>query len=253
MKSLNIKNLIIGEGTPKICVPIVATSQDELLQQLPQYQNNTNFDLIEWRGDFLPIINNIDYALQLAKILRKEFPTLPILFTFRTKQEGGEQAISFKDYAKLNLALAKSGLVDLIDLELFATEDSTQLTNLVSQLHATNVKIIFSNHDFSKTPTEETITSRLAAMESFHADIAKIAVMPQNAQDVVTLLAATVKANTILKIPVVTMSMGKLGAISRICGETFGSSITFGSLTKASAPGQISVDKLRDILSTCSF
>ena len=40
------------------------------------------------------------------------------------------------------------------------------------------------------------------------------------------------------------MSMGKLGVISRICGEVFGSAVTFGTAGKASAPGQLPANQL---------
>ncbi|MCI8410412.1 MAG: type I 3-dehydroquinate dehydratase [Lachnospiraceae bacterium] len=252
MKPLKLRNLIIGNGIPKICVPIVASSKKELQKELAQYKNRADIDLIEWRGDFLPEAGNLEFMTELAKLIRHTLPDFPLLFTFRTKKEGGEQDITFSDYKKLNLTLAQSNLVDMIDLELFCTSNTEELTAFVNQLHHTGVKIVFSNHDFSKTPEESIILSRLAAMEELGADIAKIALMPQTATDVVTLLSATVKAESSLNIPVVTMSMGKLGIISRISGGTFGSAITFGSLTKSSAPGQLQVDKLKDFLVTLS-
>ena len=48
--------------------------------------------------------------------------------------------------------------------------------------------------------------------------------------------------------PIITMSMGKLGIVSRICGSVFGNAMTFGAAKQASAPGQIEVTKLNDIL-----
>lgn len=85
-------------------------------------------------------------------------------------------------------------------------------------------------------------------MEELGADIAKIAVMPRSARDVLTLLSATDKASQSLSCPVVTMSMKGTGLISRLSGEVFGSCLTFGSVKEASAPGQIEAGKLKDIL-----
>ena len=64
----------------------------------------------------------------------------------------------------------------------------------------------------------------------------------------VTLLSATCKASQLLVQPVVTMSMSKLGAVSRITGEVFGSALTFGTVGEASAPGQIPVKQLTEYL-----
>ena len=81
------------------------------------------------------------------------------------------------------------------------------------------------------------------------ADIPKIAVMPQNRKDVLTLLAATEEmATNYADRPIITMSMAGTGVISRLCGEVFGSSMTFGAAKKASAPGQMGVNDLSTVL-----
>ncbi len=49
-------------------------------------------------------------------------------------------------------------------------------------------------------------------------------------------------------VQIITMSMAKTGVISRLAGEVFGSAATFGAVKKASAPGQISVNDLRTVL-----
>ena len=81
------------------------------------------------------------------------------------------------------------------------------------------------------------------------ADIPKIAVMPQTKKDVLTLLSATEEmASDYADRPIITMSMAGTGVISRLCGEVFGSSMTFGAAGKASAPGQIGAEKLHQAL-----
>ena len=106
-----------------------------------------------------------------------------------------------------------------------------------------------SNHDFDKTPSFDEITGRLIGMKKLGADVAKLACMPNSAKDVLTLLSATESVKSQYPDePIITMSMGKLGAISRISGEIFGSALTFGSAKKASAPGQLEVTTLQQIL-----
>jgi len=72
-----------------------------------------------------------------------------------------------------------------------------------------------------------------------------MAVMPQSADDVLTLLTATNEARKTLSQPVITMSMGDLGKVSRLAGEVFGSCLSFATVGAASAPGQIALDHLR--------
>lgn len=77
-----------------------------------------------------------------------------------------------------------------------------------------------SNHDFAGTPAEEEIISRLRRAQELGGDLPKIAVMPNSAGDVLTLLAATVKMQELYADrPIITMSMGGEGVISRLAGE----------------------------------
>ena len=86
-------------------------------------------------------------------------------------------------------------------------------------------------------------------MQEIGADIPKIAVMPQSRRDVLTLLAATEEmTSTYADRPIVTMSMSGTGVLSRLCGEVFGSAMTFGAAGKASAPGQMEVEDLKTVL-----
>ena len=121
--------------------------------------------------------------------------------------------------------------------------------DIIREAHRFGVKVILSNHDFNKTPIKFEIIARLIKMQSLNADIAKIAVMPSTIDDLLTLLSATHEVNSQFgEIPIVTMSMGRTGMLSRISGQIFGSAITFGAAGQASAPGQLEAEELKEIL-----
>ena len=101
---------------------------------------------------------------------------------------------------------------------------------------------------FVKTPPREEIISRLERMEQLGADICKVAVMPHTPEDVLTLLSATEERARVSGVPLITMAMGPLGTVSRVCGELVGSCLTFGTLGAASAPGQLPAEKLAQTL-----
>jgi len=169
------------------------------------------------------------------------------LFTFRTKKEGGEKEISMEDYIALNRAVAQSGNADLIDVEIFSGDQV--VSDLISAAHAAGTLVVGSNHDFFATPSRADIVSRLRKMQDMGADIPKIAVMPTCTEDVLTLLAASSEMQKqYADRPIITMSMSAKGVISRLSGEVFGSSMTFGAVGRGSAPGQISVDALSQVL-----
>ena len=179
--------------------------------------------------------------------MRAALGKTPILFTFRTAREGGEQSISPENYTALNKAVAESGYVDLIDVEIFAGEELVREN--IANIHAAGVVVVGSNHEFEKTPDKADLLYRLRKMQDMGADIPKIAVMPQSKADVITLLDATQEMYTkYADRPIITMSMGPAGVISRLSGEAFGSAMTFGAVGQVSAPGQIPVERLRNAL-----
>ncbi|MGN8809099.1 type I 3-dehydroquinate dehydratase [Absicoccus porci] len=246
MNTVQVKNVTIGEGLPKIIVPIVGQTKDEIIAAAKSFAN-VELDIVEWRVDWFEGVFDFDQVKDVAQALRDVLQDTPILFTFRTAKEGGEKAIEPEAYVELNQNIAKTGLVDLVDVEAFTGDD--YVAQIIEVAHQNNVKVVASNHDFDKTPDQADIVSRLRKMQEQGADISKIAVMPNNKKDVLTLLAATEEmATNYADRPIITMSMAGTGLISRLCGEVFGSAATFGAVGKVSAPGQMNAEDLNTIL-----
>ena len=243
---VSVRNIVLGEGIPKICIPLVSTSFPALLNDMKRALEY-GADLIEWRTDWMEDIFKEGYLEEILPTIRKAAGNTPLLFTFRTKKEGGNMAASLLQYKDLVKKAICSNLVDLVDIELFSGREGVE--ELVALAKEKNVKTIFSNHDFFKTPEKDEIIRRLRMMQDFGADIPKMAVMPTCRQDVLTLLSATLEmSEKYADRPIITMSMAGTGVISRLTGETFGSALTFGAASKASAPGQIGVNELKQVL-----
>lgn len=247
MNTINIRNVEIGTGIPKICVPIIGKTREDILTSAKEICS-VGTDLVEWRADWYQDVFIFSEVERTANELRHVLEEIPLLFTFRSKKEGGNLDINPDLYTELNHTMIKSGCIDLIDTELFMGEDVVR--SILSLAHSCGVKVIVSNHDFIKTPPKDELIRRMQQMQDLGADIPKIAVMPQNKQDVLTLLSATEEmTRKYADRPIITMSMAGTGTISRLCGEIFGSSVTFGSSGNASAPGQLPVNDLKIILS----
>ena len=245
MTTVTVRGLTLGEGRPKIILPITGENDDALLRQAEEIKG-LPCDMAEWRMDWYEHALDTERLLKAAALLRKTLGEMPVLATFRTAKEGGEREITSEAYQGILSAVTRSGLVDLVDIEAFSGDEL--VAELIALCRERGVKTVLSNHDFQKTPEQEEILRRLKKMEALGADIPKIALMPQRAEDVIALLSATLEAARTLSVPVITMSMGKLGAISRLAGETFGSCATFGSPGRASAPGQVAAAELERIL-----
>lgn len=245
-KEIVVRDTIIGKGMPKICVPIVGKTQEEILEQA-EHLKTLSCDMAEWRMDWFEGYHEKSMRLSVLGQLREILGNMPIIATLRTKKEGGNKAIAFPEYTKVNLSVAKSGYVDFIDVEAFSFGEISE--ELIGEIQETGTKVIVSNHDFKKTPPKEEMVNRLMKMQEMGADIPKIAVMPQSPKDVLNLMEATEKmVRKYARTPVITMAMSGLGGISRIAGEIVGSAITFASGGVASAPGQMEAKELRQVL-----
>ena len=244
-KSFQIKGFTIGEGRPVICVPVVEQTSEGVITKIKELAAK-KVQMIEWRVDCFAEAENPEAVRAVFEAVRDAVKEVIFLFTFRTKQQGGNLRLEEKKILYLNEIAAKSGCVDMIDLEFF---EATKPEKEIRRFQKMGVRVIASHHDFNGTPDERILHMLMDQMQQGGADVAKLAVMPQSVDDVISLLKLT--SDTKKKfptLPVVTMSMGGLGVISRLSGEVFGSCITFGADGEVSAPGQMQMDTLAGIL-----
>lgn len=244
MTTVKVRNIVLGEGLPKIAVPNVGVTEEEILASAKEIAA-AKPDIMEWRIDYYEAgIKDNEKLIATAKALRDVVGELPILVTFRTKNEGGVLELGEDEYLDLVATVVTNRLGDAVDIELF--HDEERVKDLVKQAHNYNVVVIMSNHDFEKVPAKDVIEFRLKKMADLGADVPKLACMPHSADDVLTLLSATNDARKALSTPIITMAMADLGKVSRIAGQVFGSCLSFGAVGKISAPGQLSIEDLRN-------
>ncbi|HCJ6434337.1 type I 3-dehydroquinate dehydratase [Acinetobacter baumannii] len=232
----------------KTIVPITAKTKEQALAQAQVIANTADADLAEFRIDLLSFASDTKQVIALGHELKKILGNKPMIATIRTKNEGGQLEISDADYGKTYQAYLKNPFMDWLDVEMF--RDQKVVSEIVQKAHQKKVLVVMSNHDFQKTPSQDEIEKRLLKQDQMGADILKIAVMPKSKQDVFTLMNATLKVSQQTTKPLLTMSMGQLGTISRVATANMGGSYSFGMIGQASAPGQIDVTKLKQILQT---
>ncbi|MFV5535740.1 type I 3-dehydroquinate dehydratase [Acinetobacter pittii] len=237
-----------GATAVKTIVPITAKTKEQALAQAQVIANTADADLAEFRIDLLSFASDTKQVIALGHELKKILGNKPMIATIRTKNEGGQLEISDADYGKTYQAYLKNPFMDWLDVEMF--RDQKIVSDIVQKAHQKKVLVVMSNHDFQKTPSQDEIEKRLLKQNQMGADILKIAVMPKSKQDVFTLMNATLKVSQQTTKPLLTMSMGQLGTISRVATANMGGSYSFGMIGQASAPGQIDVTKLKQILQT---
>jgi 3-dehydroquinate dehydratase-1 len=246
-----LRSVVLGDGRPAVCVPLVARTASSLGDAAASL-TRSSYDLVELRVDHLTAVDDAEKVREAVAAVRGALPDdVPVLFTFRTKQEGGDRDITPEEYGDLLRRTIRDGVVDAVDVEMYTQPDV--LESVVETAHHAGVVVVMSSHDFTGTPPRAEILSRLLQQQEHGADVVKLAAVPTSPADVLTLLAATddFRSGAGL-VPAITMSMGPLGAASRLVGETFGSCLTFATASAsaegASAPGQLEAAGVRAAL-----
>lgn len=244
--SIVVRGCHIGEGRPKVIIPIVEITESKILERAFEFLR-LRVDCVEWRVDWFEQCMNARSVVSCLQKLRVALKDKLLLVTFRTENEGGEKSLTHQEYLDFINTVIDTDCADLIDIELFTAGDD--IRELIDNAHSSGAFVVCSSHDFKKTPDENELVSRMVKMQQVGADLPKVAVMPHNNTDVLTLLSATIEMrNKHSATPIIAISMGKLGVASRLCGEVFGSAMTFASVGDSSAPGQISLDVVNAVL-----
>ena len=216
MMPLEIKHRVIGRGEPLICVPVVEQDAQSVIREIT-YLSQSTADMIEWRVDAFRDFTDYNAIRSVFEAVAPLLGEKLFLYTFRTAHQGGMAQVKAEQLDDLHDLAAESGCVDLVDLEFF--EEDRPL-HKIKRLREMGVSVIASHHDFEQTPSPEVMKMLLEKMCAGGADIVKLAVMPQNYKDVLNLLDVTAQfREENPDTPVITMSMGSLGGISRIRGD----------------------------------
>ncbi|HGK2974713.1 type I 3-dehydroquinate dehydratase [Streptococcus pneumoniae] len=221
----------------KLIVSVMPRSLEEA--QALDAMRYLDADIIEWRADYLPK----EAILQVAPAIFEKFAGRELVFTLRTRSEGGEIDLSPEEYIHLIKEVAQFYQPDYIDFEYYSYKDVFE-----EMLDFPN--LVLSYHNFQETP--ENMMEILSELTILNPKLVKVAVMAHTEQDVLDLMNYTRGFKTLNpEQEYVTISMGKVGKVSRITADVTGSSWSFASLDEVSAPGQISLasmKKIREIL-----
>ena len=218
---MNIGKLRLG-STPRIAAVILDGKDKKSISKAKR----DGADLLELRIDCFKKRD----ALYIQKTIKDiKTANLPVIATIRSKAEGGKVAISDND--RLGLFETILPFVDAVDIEL---SSSKILKDIINQAHRFNKKVLVSYHNFKNTPEQKQLEAIIKNSKKAGSDIVKIATFARNKKDIIRLASLTVSHENII-----TIAMGRLGVVSRLLLPMLGSLVTYSSVTKSSAPGQM--------------
>ena len=185
----------------------------------------------------------LEVRLDLTGLCGGEWPALcaairkqgrPVLLTIRDEAEGGEWR--GREAERLALYLAGLKSISAVDVEIRAHA----LQMVAPAAHRLGVKVVGSFHDFEGTPDFASLHTVEGRGRRMGADVVKIVALVKGPGDLARLFALPACA----KGPLCVMGMGPLGSVSRVALPCAGSCLVYGSLGKATAPGQLSCRQL---------
>lgn len=226
------------DRTGKIILSLTGRDLKEIEDQLLAMKE-LDFDVVEWRADYY-------YNRSVFGLIRRICPEKELLFTVRSREEGGLFQGSDKELEDMVMTAALEGKAELVDMELLGFYSRNR--EMLETLKKTGTRVILSFHDFQGTPSGERIRNLFRSMKEAKADIGKIAVMPVTEKDVETLTNASRLAVKELELEIIAISMGELGRKTRLDLSLTGSTMTFGALGAGSAPGQVEAVELARLL-----
>jgi 3-dehydroquinate dehydratase-1 len=157
----------------------------------------------------------------------------------RAEAEGGRPLDEKRRAALYEAALA---YVDAIDAEIVS---SALIVDLVPAARAAGRTVILSAHALEATPPSDSLISLVDRGFGLGADVVKLATHASTVDDLQTLLTVTLASR---RRGVVTLAMGPFGPLSRLVLPAAGSLLTYGHVGKPTAPGQLAVAELAELL-----
>ncbi len=243
MREVFIRDLVLGDDHPKICIPLIGKDPVRL-SEAAHLSLNLGADLYELRADFLEEPAKESEIADALSRVRYQIKDSPLIFTFRSDSEGGMGSLTDEDYISMCRDVIRTGLTDIIDVELSRGKEA--INSIISEAHRKGIIVLISRHEYQESLSKEELLSIFRKMQEFDADITKLAVMARSAADMLAIFqAGLAMKEEYADRPFIAIAMGEKGVLSRIGGGFFGSVLTYAEGLETSAPGQLKAPDVR--------
>ena len=261
MKTMQIKDLTLEIGRPKIATPITAVTHEGIKEGVKELIKGP-CDILEWRADYYfgefdnleEMIESSDAHMKMIRILDDidyYAEGRPIIFSLTGEGDGGKVSISREHAFDLASLAAQSKLVDFVTLQLFDDDGALYINEIIKQIeeiHGFGARVILSYHEFDRMLSNDEVGNVTRTMRGLGADIPKVCCMAATIEEASQLQDVTKELTSGEQGPVIIIAMGEAGKVTRITGGGYGSCITFAKGNAATAPGQIGADILAKYL-----
>lgn len=244
---LQVGSYRLETSNTAVIVPLTSIKQLEFDNLL---DTHSAADLFEVRADLIWDTTDVDSLLWQIARLRSQ-TAHPLILTFRSEQEGGENKLEVADLLTIWEQVICNRFCDAIDIEYALYEaQKERFSELMVLCKKYAVRTIFSHHTFDKSYSSETVCHLLTTMKEAGCDLPKIACMVEDQSAALEVVRGGFEAALQLEQGVIAIGMGRYGRITRLAGHDFGQPATFAAATplNLSAPGQLPADSIKAFL-----
>lgn len=230
---------MIIKDTFATCIPIAAHKKSGLFSEL-KVAITKKPDFIEWRRDYYE--ETIEDEGALLRQIKNRLGQIELIYTFRHISEGGQKALEETERVACIRQAIESGVPAYIDIEWAVGEET--LAKLKKTAQEKGVGIIVSYHNFSGCENAKNLKNKWQELEKTPGDVLKMAVRPHNSHQAQCFFKEAQRFQYDTKKPLIAIAMGEFGKVGRVLPELCGSSLTFVTVKKETAPGQWQMDAL---------
>lgn len=221
--------------TPAICAAVIDSDINSMKDNLEKALAE-GADIVELRLD------KLEDPTGWESLLQKDIPTI---VTNRSKKEGGHFQGNENERIEVLLDAVETG-VSCVDVELSTSKK--KLDQILEATDKNDTSLIMSFHDFNKVPTRQELLRKANQMVEAGCDIAKLIGFANEHKDSLKILDFLIQASEDIEVPIITFAMGEKGKFTRVTAPLLGSPITYASIEEKTAPGQLDISAVNEIL-----
>ncbi|WP_259690241.1 type I 3-dehydroquinate dehydratase [Lactiplantibacillus pentosus] len=240
LKEVTIGELALTTGMPKIGVVLAGATREDLIRKAGQILTSAA-QIVVWRLNPYQELDNRAELVNTASQLQQVLGTIPLVATFTMAADADELAEYYQTYQ----TLVNNRSVAAVDVDI-AMVNQPDFMTLTQQMRANKIRLITSQ-TVTRASTTELVTT-YQTLAATGADVVRVTVESQDAQDVLALMAATEQAHRQLAVPVIATVSGKMGRYNGICGQLTGSAVTFGHVGHVGDQNQLTVSQIKQAL-----
>lgn len=234
MVQFDKKGRVFGGENFYSCLMVKEGTRESILESARRVMEY-HPDLVEWRLDYVLPMEDTDFAeemlVETARQLADVLDGVPLLITFRVKEEGGIRKYPRELRLRMVKACIRTGLIDFIDVEIGSDQAYVDEIREACAPHGT--KLILSYHNWETVPEEAFLIEKVKEAIEKGADIPKLYTTANTYEEALRVMQTAVKVRKegIAGGPMIFCGMSHSTLLTRVMGGDVANDFVYLTIT----------------------